>query len=436
MGLIDQVTALWRRIVPQRETTTTDERRSPTRPVVDMKRFRAETARAQVVKTCRKMYATDTRAKRHIQTLATDLVGGGFTVQVVEGDRAQEAEEAARGLQERLDMGARLDDWVRLSVRDGDSFLEVGVNERMEIVDVTRKPTLEVRRNSDENDRFPDPTRAFWWASQLWWGAEAPSDAVWFAEWQMMHVRWDHDEGSRYGTPMFASGTGAWKRVKEGDVDIAVRRKTRAGMKYLHVVEGADGTDLKAYKSENKDALDNPFAAVADFFSNRKGSITAIQGDARLDQIGDVEYQIQTWLMASPVPVELLGYGQNLNRDVLDEKKKQYDETLEQLRPWVEREIVKPLVELQWLLMGIWPRGLKYSIQWTEKRLISAEDVRNIADATLKLKALGLPDEVIWQVLGRFLPGVDLNALMGDSDEREGSVDVMAQSLDRLRGMF
>lgn len=420
----------------EQEKTTADDVRSPSRPLVDLKRFQAETSRVQVVKKCREMYATDTRAKRHIKQLATDLVGGGFTVHVLEGAQAAEAEEATQALQERLDMESRLDDWVRLSIRDGDSFLEVGVNERMEIVEVTRKPTLEMRRNSDGNDRFPDPARAFWWADKLWWGMEAPADAIWFAAWQIVHARWDHDEGSRYGIPMFASGTGAWKRVKEGDVDIAVRRKTRAGMKYLHVVEGADSGALKAYKEENKDALNNPFAAVADFFSNKPGSISAIQGDAKLAEIGDVEYQIQTWLMASPVPTELLGYGHNLNRDVLEEKKKEYDEALEQLRPWVEREIVKPLIELQWLLMGIWPQGLRYTIQWKEKRIVSAADVRDIADAALKLKALGLRDEIIRQVLGRFLPGVDADSLMDDvgGDEREGTAEVMARSLAALRG--
>lgn len=434
MGLIDRVVAALERFrAEEPEQTTSDLKPRPVRPVAALKRFEAETGRRAIVKTCRKMYETDARAKKHIRTLARDIVGRGFTVSVVGN---AEAEEVARALQERLKLTARLDDWIRLTVRDGDSFLEAGVNERMEIVEVTRKPTLQMHRNSDEFDRFPDPGRAFWWADELWAGPEAPPDAVWFAEWQVVHVRWDHDEGSRYGTPMFAAGTGAWKRVTEGEIDIAVRRKTRAGMKYVHVLEGASPEDLETYKEKNKDALDNPFAAVADFFMNRKGAIEAVQGDAKLAEIGDVEHHIATWLMESPVPMELLGYGQNLNRDVLKEKKEEYDEILEGLRGWAEEELIKPLLCLQWLLAGIWPAGLSYSIKWRSKQVISATDVRDVADAMLKLTALGVNEAVIQAVLERFLPGIDVDALLGEEGDEEGTPEVMAGALETLRGKF
>jgi len=29
--------------------------------------------------------------------------------------------------------------------------------------------------------------------------------ATWLADWQVIHARWDHDEGNRYGQPLFAS---------------------------------------------------------------------------------------------------------------------------------------------------------------------------------------------------------------------------------------
>ena len=80
-------------------------------------------------------------------------------------------------------------------------------------------------------------------------------------------------------------------------------------MKYLHVVEGADGKALDEYKKANKVALDNPFAAVADFFSNRAGSITTVAGDAGIGQIEDVLHHIRTFWLVSPVPMSLLGTG-------------------------------------------------------------------------------------------------------------------------------
>jgi len=436
MGLIDQVVAALRRLRPQeQEKTTSAEVRRPVRPTAGLARFRADTERRQIVQTCQRMYRTDTRAKKMLRTLARDVVKGGFVVKVEgDGEVERRAAEIAQALQKRLDVEARLDDWVRLTMRDGDSFLEVGINERMEIAEVTRKPALQMHRNSDEADRFPDPTRAFWWADEIWTGQAPPRDAVWFAEWQVVHARWDHDTGSRYGTPLFGAGTGAWKRVTEGEIDIAVRRKTRAGMKYVHVVEGASRDELEEYKEFNKDALDNPFAAVADFFMNKAGSLEVVQGDARLGEINDVMHHISTWMMAGDVPLELLGYGENLNRDVLREKKAEYDETLEQLRPWVEAELIRPLVELQWLLAGIWPGGLDYSIGWKAKQLVTAADVRDVTDAALKMRALGVREEVIWTVLARYLPGIDVEMLARDENAAEGSPAVMAGTLAALRG--
>ena len=70
------------------------------------------------------MYKTDARAKGVIQTLARDMTRGGFSVSIPE-DRS--AEEIATGLAKRLKLSTRLDDWVRLALRDGDTFLEIGV---------------------------------------------------------------------------------------------------------------------------------------------------------------------------------------------------------------------------------------------------------------------------------------------------------------------
>jgi hypothetical protein len=245
---------------------------------------------------------------------------------------------------------------------------------------------------------------------------EAPRDAVWFADWQMIHARWDHDDDSRYGQPLFASATGPFKRMTAGEVDIAIRRKTRAGMKYVHVLEGADTSALTKYKELNKDALNDPFAAVADFFMNKAGGITAVQGDARLQEIGDVVHQIRSWWTASPVPMSLVGYGQDLNRDVLEKQKEQYDEELDPIAQWVEDEILAPLLEREWLLAGILPDGLVYEIEWVSKQKLSAATLRDVADAALRLKALGMQQDAVVSILTRFLPGVDLAAMMDAND--------------------
>lgn len=421
--IIDRIRALLKPSRTAEPTTSTDVQSHRVTDLIE--RFQAERGRTEIVKKCREMYANDPRAKKMLRTLARDVVKNGF---VVKTDDAQ-ALAVADELKRRLNLDQRLDDYARLTARDGDSFLEVSINASLEIVKVTRKPTLEMHRASDAFDGFPDPERAYWW-SDLPFVGEPPRNAVWFAQWQIIHARWEHDEGNRYGTPMMASGVSHYKKVVEGELDIAVRRKTRAGMKYVHKFPAdVAATTIDAYREANKDALDNPFAAVADFFGNV--DIQAVQGDATLSEIADVKHHIATWFTAGETPMELIAYGEDLNRDVLGEKKAEYAETLEQLREWATAEIVKPLLELQWLLQGIYPANLDYSIEWRVRKEPSAADIRDVADAATKLLILGVSREVIAAVIAKFLPEVDPDELMGDAENPAdaGRLDAIAGAL-------
>src|SRR6185295_11134269 len=323
-SLIDRFTNLFRRQTPPDVRTTTLEVPPPPRPTAALTTFTIERDRRAIVALCRKMVDEDPRAEGVLKTLARDATRGGFTVKVKQGPGSAAATREANALIERLGLIELIGDWVELTTRDGDSFLEVTVDGNGDIVRVTRKPTLQLHRQSDEFDVFPDPTRAYWWADELWSGMEPPRDATWFADWQIVHARWSHDEGCRYGRPLFASSRKPWKYVSEGETDIAIRRKTRAGLKYNHQFpEGTDATTIEAYKEQNQDALDNPTAAFVNDTATTE--IKAIAGDGRLGEITDVLHHIRTWWLASPVPMSLLGYGQDLNRDVLEEQKDQYD---------------------------------------------------------------------------------------------------------------
>jgi len=430
-SIIDRITALFRRDHPK---TTADEvvRQRP-RPAADLiSKLRSSNERAAIIKDSRTMYQSDTRAESIMQTLARDAVAGGFMVDADDDN----AIEIAHALRDRLKLNGRLDDWSRLTFRDGDTFLEIGVTNDLKIVDVTRKPTLLMHRNTDKADRFEDPSEAFWLSERAWLN-DVPRDALWFAEWQIIHARWNHDEGNRYGRPLLASAIKSWKRMNEGELDMAVRRKTRAGMKYLHVVEGADVGGIELYKELNKSALDNPFAAAADFFTNKPGSISAIQGDARLNDIADVQHHIHTFWLGSPVPMGIVGYGTDIDFSVIGHQKEQYDETLIEVQSWVTDQFVRPLIERQWLLAGILPDHLTYEIKWTPKKRVTAADIEKLFRAALAMRALGLPEETIAIILTWFLPGIEPDMLMTGNNSN-GQVDTerlvnIATSL--MRGM-
>lgn len=378
--------------------------------MAQMRAFALENDRRSIINDCRTMYREDTRAKRIVRKLARDAVKGGFTL-VIDGPGADEARAVAEAMLERVGWWTHGDDWVRMTLRDGDSFFELGAAANGDIVNVSRKPTLEMYRWSDDFDQFYDPARAFYWTEQPVIMNRPPADATFLAEWQVIHARSEHDEGSRYGTPIFESARKAYKRMTEGELDIAIRRKTRAGMKYIHALEDASEADIEAYKARNRATLNEPFAAIADFFSNKRTSITAIQGDAQLADIADVMHHINTFLISSPVPASLIGYGQDLNRDVLDEQSSEYDDEKESLSDWVAEQIVGPLIERQWLLKGIWPDGLTWSIEWASKKALTPEAFAEAARALAALRATGIfADETLIRLFGRFVPDFDTQA--------------------------
>lgn len=418
-ALIDRINNLLRRArgdgtAPAAGATTATPPPRPATPEV-VTRLQVEHDRRTVVAECREMYRSDTRAEGVIDAVARDAVKGGFRLKVSNATggaaQARRAQEAAEAMLARLRLAERLDDYLRLTLRDGDSFLEVVVSAAQEIVGLSHKPTLEMHRDSDRFDHFPDPRRAYWWSDAPWSAATPSREALWFADWQVVHARWSHDEGSRYGRPLFAAARGAWKRVKEGELDVAIRRKTRAGLKFIHALEGASEADLETYKERNKAILDNPFAAVADFFSSQRTTITAVQGDARLGEIEDVKHHIRTLFIGSPMPMALLGYGEDLNRDVLQKQEEQYRNALESVATWAQEQLVVPLLELQWLLAGILPETLTYSIQWAHKRPVTPQDVREAAEAVTRLKAMQLlTEETLLRILALALPDFDPEA--------------------------
>lgn len=372
-------------------------------------KLKSDRDRMAIIKTCRKMYDSDPRVKKALRTYATDVVRSGYFVKT----KNAQALEIAQSLQKRLGLNKKLQDATRLTGRDGDSFYEIVVDENLDIVKLSRKPTLQMHRYSNSYDEFDNPQQAYWMGEENQISADPPKNALWFARWQIIHVRFEHDEEKRYGTPMWASATGAFKRVTEGEIDISVRRKVRAGMILHHVVEGSPA-DVETYKEKNKTAENNPFAAIRNYYTNKPGSISAIQGDAHLNEIGDIVHHIETMFTASDIPMELVAYGGDLNRDVLGEKKEEYDETLDDGREWLSEEFLKPLLELQWLLKGIYPVDLKYEIVWRKAKSLTPVMLRDLADALMRLRVLGVKEELIQSLLATFVPGIDIDILGGD----------------------
>jgi len=191
----------------------------------------------------------------------------------------------------------------------------------------------------------------------------------------------------------------------------------------IHSIEGSPA-DLEKYKEDNQAAF-GKLSAVIDLFTNKKGTVDVKQGDGNIDKMGDVQHHVATMMAGSDVPMELLVFGEGLNRDILGEKKEEYENNQEQGREWLTKQLVKPLLERQWLLAGILPAAIKYKIKWRTAKPLTPADLRDLGDGLSRLKLLGVKDEIIQSIAAMYLRSVEDDILNMDGF----SADQFAQNL-------
>ena len=205
MSLLSRIATIFRRQAPP-PATTADAVTAPPRPTAYARQFTIENDRKAIVSLARRMVLEDPRADAVLRALARDVARGGFSVSIPQQPNAARARQVAQDLVDRLNLTAIVDDFARETLRDGDGFYELEVDAAGLIQGITRKPTLEMRRMSDLDDRFADPSRAYAWSDEVFVQAGLPPrDAVLFPEWQIVHARWAHDAHSRYGLPLMAA---------------------------------------------------------------------------------------------------------------------------------------------------------------------------------------------------------------------------------------
>ena len=134
--------------------------------------------------------------------------------------------------------------------------------------------------------------------------------------------------------------------------------------------------------------------------------------------------------------MELIGYGRDLNRDVLEQKKEQYDDSIVAFREWLEFEILNPLFETQWLLQGIYPGALDWSIEWKAKETPTPVDVGDLAKSLVALKASGLfDDETLIRMFAGYVPSVDVDAVLASLAQRQAEQQKQADNAARITAL-
>ena len=344
----------------------------------------------QAILDVRMMDKDDGRVKKIHNKMSRTVVKGGLRLKMDTPD--EKVTRLWKQFKQRLnlDRHEKLESDARGLVMEGNLPLQwvvAGNN----VVSGVRMPSETILPKVKESGVFEDPSFAY---AQI--DMQTGKELAKFALWQLTLVRINpdnFDDIGSLGRPYLDSTRGVWKKLCMTEDDLVIRRRERAPLRTAHTLEGATDEDLETYKARVEDDQQQ---ITTNFYLNKKGSVTAVQGDANLDQIADVVHLLDTFFAGSPAPKGLFGYVGDLNRDILEDLKRDYFEEIDALQD-TQAYAYYLGFRLELLLNGINPDALELEIQFAERRT----DTRNQrADLALKYKALGTGDRIAWEAAG------------------------------------
>lgn len=349
--------------------------------------------RRAIVATMREMDQKDGRVKSIHNRVTRDIIRGGLVLEVSERNSSQTLKREWSGFQARLQLyrAEKLKSDARGLVMEGNLPLQLVLGPGQDVVAALRMPSDTIVPIVDDGGRFKNPGTAFEQRDVMTGDVLAR-----FAAWQLMLCRLDpqnFDDLGSMGRPWLDSSATTWRKLTMTEEDMVIRRRHRAPLRMAHVLEGADEPALTAYRK----TVEGERGSIAtDYYLNRKGSVTALQGDENLGEVADVVHLLDTFFAGTPAPKGLFGYVDGLARDVLEDLKRGYYDEIDGLQDTVASAYVMAF-RIHLLIKGIDPGPDEFLVRFAERR---TETPNQVADLALKYLALGLPQDEIDLLLG------------------------------------
>ncbi|TVR65445.1 MAG: hypothetical protein EA420_03175 [Candidatus Competibacteraceae bacterium] len=341
----------------------------------------------------RRMDRLDPRVKKIHGRMARAATKGGLRLEMKGGNERVRALWQAFETRLGLDRQSKLESDARGLVMEGSLAVQWVVNDAGQIVQAVRMPIETLVPQVGPNGRIQDPAKA--WAQ---FDLNMANVIAWFPLWQLTVERLSPDsvdDQGALGRPYLDATRSPWQMLRMTEEDLVIRRRQRAPLRFAHVLENAKPEELANYRQTVEHSQQHD-AICTDFYLNRKGGVTALQGDANLDQIADVQHLLETFFTGAPAPKALFGWSGDINRDILEDLKKDFFEEIDTLQDTVSW-VYEQGFRLQLLLAGINPDAHPLYIRFIERR---TETPNQAADRALKYQALGVPSELCWEAAG------------------------------------
>lgn len=362
---------------------------------LNMALAQVDIAHKQKVADIRDMDQRDGRVKKIHSKTARAAVKGGLKL-VFKGTEDARINDAWRQFLKRcsLDNDAKLRSHARGTLIEGNLALQWVLDNNRQVAECVRMPSETIIPNADATGQFKDVNRAFIQIDPMT-GQEAAS----FALWQMKFGRldpdnWD-DHGS-YGRPYLDSDREVWRKLIHTEENLVIRRNHRAPLRMFHVLEGATAKELEAYRDEIEQDMNDSDQVKTDYYSNKPGSVSAIQGDENLDQIADVAYLLDTFFAGTPAPKSLFGYVSDARADVVEQLKRDYFDEVDALQDALAEAYTHGFC-LDLLLQGINPDAYEFTVEFTQRM---TETKAQRTDNALKLQAIGTSKQTAMEEAG------------------------------------
>ena len=330
--------------------------------------------RYRILKDVREMARNDPRVSRMLYKLAADAAYNSFDVIVnnAPGKRAEtKALDVINRTRHLINDKKHLRGWIESLLRDGDLFLQLLVSKEGGMHEIARAKKLASEmtysRLNSEGD-FPAGKSPYYQAYVY----DMEREIRTFEAWEIVHVKWRGEDGMPYGRPVFESARLSWQRVDSGEKNVTVRRQLRAGNKTLFNVgsEENPGTweDVKTFKAENRDALENPQNPITDFFGNGQVSAESIGDDGTLGEVKDIEHFEGLLHIAGFTSQASMSGGResSSNYAVIGSQDEDYLRTLGHIDETVG-EGLKQIFDFGLILKRINPDSIDYSLNWGAK---------------------------------------------------------------------
>lgn len=352
-----------------------------------------DTERRAMVQQMRTMDRTDGRVKQIHNRIARDCIRGGMVLQVKELDSSEVLKKEWELFKGRLQLDNRekLKSDARGLVMEGNLPLQLVVNDVREVVAAIRMPSDTINPIVDMGGRFKDAGKAYEQRDVM----TSTVLASW-AAWQMPMCRLDpdnYDDMGSMGRPFLDACATTWQKLVMTEEDLVIRRRMRAPLRLAHVLEGADETAMAAYRKTTENEKGD---ITTDFYLNRKGGVSAVQGDAGMSDMADVVHLLDTFYAGSPAPKALFGYTNGLSRDILQDLKNDYYDEVDGLQDALATGYAIAF-RIHLLFKGIDPATDEFTLRFATRR---TETPNQVADLALKYVALGLPDDMVYADMG------------------------------------